>query len=161
MSTAKLERTHRLDRWMYRGGRPNRLARIINRVTARVFATGLKDHLVTLEVKGRRTGRVISFPLVMADHEGERCLVAMLGPDTNWVQNVHATGGKAVLRHGRRETVHLTEVASTDRAPILRRYLTLSPGARSHIPIPPDAPLGEFEQLATEYPVFRITPANG
>jgi len=29
---------HRLDRWMYRGGRPNRLARVLNRIGAVQYA---------------------------------------------------------------------------------------------------------------------------
>lgn len=30
----------RLDRWLYRGGRPNRLARVMVRFSARVFSRG-------------------------------------------------------------------------------------------------------------------------
>ena len=64
-------------RWMYRSGRPNALARLLNRLSAGQYAAGLAPgHWVTLEVPGRRTGRTISFPLVIADHEGERYLVA-------------------------------------------------------------------------------------
>src|SRR6266542_322695 len=100
-------RLHRFDRWMYRSGRPNRLARLLNRISAIQFSAGIlaPNHWVTLEVPGRRTGRLISFPLVVADYEGERYLVAMLGQNVNWVRNVRAAGGRAVLRHGRREPV--------------------------------------------------------
>ncbi|MFB4279742.1 nitroreductase/quinone reductase family protein [Nonomuraea sp. MTCD27] len=160
--SAESTRTHRFDRWLYRGGRPNRLARAINRVWATVFATGVlqPERMVTLRVPGRRTGRVISFPLVVADHEGERYLVAMLGQETNWVRNVRAAGGLAVLRHGRQETVRLDEVDAGDRAPVLRRYLAVSPGGRTHIPVDRRAPLAEFERIAARYPVFRITPVE-
>lgn len=156
---AEPARLHRLDRWLYRGGRPNRLTRVLNRGWAAVFATGVlqPDRLVTLQVPGRRSGRIISFPLVVADYEGERYLVAMLGHRTNWVHNVRAAGGRAMMRHGRREDVRLVEVHPGDRAPILRRYLARSPGGRTHIPVDPDAPLEEFEQIAGQYPVFRIT----
>ncbi len=162
MSRGEPTRTHRFDHWLYRGGRPNRLARAINRVWVTVFAAGIlrPDRMATLEVPGRRTGRVISFPLVVADHEGERYLVAMLGQDTNWVHNVRAAGGRAVLRHGRAESVRLEEVDSGDRAPILRRYLELSPGGRTHIRVDPQAPPAEFEQVAAQYPVFRVIPAD-
>jgi hypothetical protein len=37
---------------------------------------------VTLEVPGRRTGRLVSFPVVVADYQGGRYLVSMLGTDT-------------------------------------------------------------------------------
>jgi hypothetical protein len=72
---------------MYLRGRPNRLARLLNRGWAIAHAAGLwPSRLVTLEVAGRRTGRAISFPLVMADYEGERYLVSMLGENSNWVR---------------------------------------------------------------------------
>ncbi|MEU8251940.1 nitroreductase family deazaflavin-dependent oxidoreductase [Nonomuraea sp. NPDC048916] len=153
-------RLHRLDRWLYRSGRPNRLARAINRAWATVFAAGVlqPDRLVTLRVPGRRTGRVISFPLVVADYQGERYLVAMLGQGTNWVHNLRAAGGRAVLRHGGDEAVRLNEVDPGSRAPILRRYLAVSPGGRAHIPVDPQAPLEDFEQIAAQYPIFHITP---
>ncbi|TMR93610.1 nitroreductase/quinone reductase family protein [Nonomuraea basaltis] len=123
-----MRRPGRWHRWLYRGGRPNRVARAMNRAWAVVHSSGLVGRLVTLEVAGRRTGRVISFPLVAADYEGERYLVAMVGQNANWVLNVRAAGGRAVLRHGRRRHVRLEEVAPALRAPILRRYLALAPG---------------------------------
>ena len=63
----------RAERWLYPGGRPNGLARRLNRGWAVVHGTGLlpRRH-VTLEVPGRRTGRLLSFPLVLADYRGER-----------------------------------------------------------------------------------------
>jgi hypothetical protein len=45
-------------RWLYRGGRPNRFARLQNRVSAIAFATGIwPKRAAALEVRGRRTGR--------------------------------------------------------------------------------------------------------
>ncbi len=90
--------------------------------------------------RGRRSGRPISFPVVLADYQGDRYLVAMLGEGTNWVSNVRAAGGDAVLRHGRREAVRLEEVDPGARAPILRRYLQVAPGGRPHIPVDRRAP---------------------
>jgi hypothetical protein len=112
---------------------------------------------VTLEVRGRSSGRVVSFPLVVADYGGERYLVAMLGERSNWVANVRAAEGRAVLRHGNREAVRLEEVDPDARAPILRRYLELAPGGRPHIPVDRHTPMAEFERIAAEYPVFRVT----
>lgn len=151
---------YRARRWMYRDGRPHRLAKILNRVSAWQFSTRLlaSRRWVTLEVRGRRSGRTIAFPLVIADYEDERYLVSMLGADANWVRNVRAAGGRAVVRHGGRERVRLEEVDVRLRAPILRRYLALAPGARAHIPVNRHAPLEEFERIAARYPVFRIVP---
>ena len=149
---------HDYLRWMYRGGRPNRLARVQNRASAIAFGAGIwPQRLAVLEVRGRRTGRVISFPVVIADHGGERYLVAMLGNTTNWVRNVRAAGGRAVLCHGRRESVRLEDVPVEQRPAILRRYLAVAPGARPHIPIDRHASPHDFDRVASQVPVFRIT----
>lgn len=153
-----MKRGHELKRSMYRGDRPGRLARVLNRGWAWIHAAGLwPNRLATLEVTGRRSGRAVSFPVVIADFEGEQYLVSMLGEGANWVANVRAADGRAVLRRGRREAVVLEEVAVPQRAPILRRYLQCAPGARPHIPVDRRAPLEEFEAAAPRFPVFGIT----
>lgn len=115
------------------------------------------NYLVTLEVPGRKSGRIASLPLVPAVVDEQRYLVSMLGEDVNWVQNVRAAGGRAVLRSGDREEVQLEEVPTGQRAPILKAYLQRAPGARPHVPVNKDAALAEFEKIAAEFPVFRVT----
>ena len=150
---------YRNERWMYRAGRPNRVAAVLNRGWALLAGAGLgPGRLVTLEVRGRRSGRSIAFPLLVADWEGERYLVAMLGERAGWVANVRAADGHAMLRHGRRQAVHLEEVAPEARAPILRRHLQVAPAARSFVPVEHRASLDEFEPVAALFPVFRIRP---
>jgi hypothetical protein len=151
----------RFKRWLYRGNRPGALARWLNRGWAIAHARGIApDYLVTLEVKGRRSGRVIPFPLVMAVVEGERYLASMLGAEAAWVRNVKAAAGRAVLRHGRTEQVRLEELPVEKRAPVLKAYLQRAPGARPHVPVDKDAPLEDFEAIAAQIPVFRVLPAG-
>jgi hypothetical protein len=149
-----------LTRWLYQHGRPNRLARALNRISAFQFSSGklAPGNWVTMEVPGRRSGKLVTFPLVVADYLGERYLVSMLGAHTNWVANVRAAGGHAVIHHGRRENVLLTDVDVDARAPILRRYLAVAPGARPHIAVDQRAPLADFERVAARYPVFHVAP---
>lgn len=145
-------------RWLYRGHRPNWIARIANRVTATVASTGVApNYLVTLEVTGRKSGRTFSLPVVIAVVDGQRYLVSMLGDNVSWVQNVRAAGGRAILRSGGREKVQLEEVPAEQRAPILRAYLQRAPGARPHVPVNKDAALAEFQKVATAFPVFLVT----
>jgi len=147
-------------RWLYRSARPGLFARMTNRLSALAFSAGLwPKRVATLEVRGRRTGQMTSFPVVIADLEGERYLVSMLGEQVNWVRNVRAACGQAILRHGRRELVHLDEVDADRRAPILKRYLAVAPGARPHIPVDRRAELKDFTRVAPNIPVFHITPA--
>jgi hypothetical protein len=126
-----------LKRWLYRGGRPHLLARAMNRLSALLHASGIApNYLVTLEVRGRVSGRPISFPLVMVVVASERYLVSMLGTQAAWVRNLHAADGFAVLRHGSIEHVRLAEIPSGDRPPILKAYL---------------------HAIAAQFPVFRVT----
>ncbi len=153
--TVKIEPA--LRRWLYRGQRPNWITRIINRAWAAVVSSGIASRdYVTLEVVGRKSGRIVSFPLVIVVVSGERYLVSMLGDNTQWVRNVRAAGGKAVLRSGRREDVQLEEIPADQRAPILKAYLQIATGARPHVPVDKDAPLAEFEKIAATFPVFRL-----
>src|SRR5918998_3453839 len=151
-----------LQRWFYAGGRPNLMARLLDRGTAALSARGVgPEYLVALEVPGRRSGRIVSLPLVVATVAGERYLVSMLGEGVNWVRNVRAAAGEVALRHGRREEVHLQEVVAPDlRAPVLKAYLKRATNASANMPVPKDASLAEFERLAPRFPMFRVVPRN-
>jgi hypothetical protein len=145
------------QRWQYRKGRPGLSARIANRLGALSFAAGVGPNgAATLEVRGHKSGRTISFPVVVADYEGERYLVSMLGHSANWVRNLRADDGHAALRQGSREEVELVEDTSAHRPAILRRYLELAPGARPFFTVDRRAPLEDFERIVDQYPVFRV-----
>ncbi|WP_440098038.1 nitroreductase/quinone reductase family protein [Streptosporangium sp. H16] len=153
-----LGRLYAVKRWMYRGGRPHLAARALNHLAALQYSTGLlaPRRAVTLEVRGRSSGRTIAVPVVVADHEDQEYLVSMLGNDANWVRNVRAADGRAVLHRDRRRPIVLQEVHPGARAPILRRYLALAPGARPHLPVTRDSSLEAFAAIAEAHPVFRI-----
>jgi hypothetical protein len=73
-TTESARRLHRFDRWLYRGGRPNRLARMMNRAWAVLSSTGLvmPNRMATLQVLGRNTGRITSLPVVVTDYHNDR-----------------------------------------------------------------------------------------
>jgi hypothetical protein len=150
-----------LKRWLYRGGRPSALTRLVNDGVAAMHATGLgPSKWVTLDVVGRKSGRTISFPLVMTVVDGERYLVSMLGNDAAWVRNVEAAGGRARLRRGAEERVRLEPLAIERRGPVLKAYLQDAPGARPHLPVHKDAPVASFDAVAPKFPVYRVIPAE-
>lgn len=144
----------------YRDRRPTWAGMLFVRAFAAWSALGLPPRWsIALEVTGKRTGTVYSIPLVVGAYDGNDYLVSMMGNDVAWVRNVHANGGRAVIRYGGRRDVILEDVPVEQRAPILRAYLRRAMGARPHFPIDWDAPLDEFERIAADFPVFRIDPA--
>ena len=147
-----------VQRWLYRGKHPNRLAQLINGATASIGALVAPDLISTLEVRGRKSGRNISLPVVPVTVDGQRYLVSMLGDDVAWVKNVRAADGRAMLRGRRRNRIRLLEVPDNERAPIIKAYLQRAPGARPHVPVDKDAPLEAFQSVAADIPVFRISP---
>lgn len=148
-------------RAMYPAGRADARARRLSRRWARVFALGLMPRRwVTLEVTGRKSGRLVRFPVGMADWNGSWYLVSMLGEQCNWVQNVHAAEGRAVLRRRRPLACRLVAVPACERPPIVRRYLQKVPGARPHVPVDRCAPEAEFHAISAQYPVFRVVPVQ-
>jgi deazaflavin-dependent oxidoreductase (nitroreductase family) len=149
---------YHVKRRLYRGGRPGLLAKGINWVQRLQHTTGLlvPHYAVTLEVRGRRSGRPVRLPVAVVEYDGDRYLVSMLGPRANWVLNVQAARGEAVLHRRGRESVKLVEVPAEARPPILRRYLAVAPGARPHVAVDRQAPDDAFAAVADRHPVFRI-----
>lgn len=138
---------------------PTRLGRATTRLMVWWSGTGLPPaRQVVLELRGRKSGKLRSLPVVVATVDGERYLVSMLGGGASWVANARA-GGPAWLRHGHREAVSLVQVFGPERAAVLREYVRLAPGARHFIPLGLDAPESEFGALVDRYPMFRVDPA--
>ena len=149
-----------LMRLFYRNWRPTRLGRWVNRFWCWWSGLGLPPSFqAALEVSGRTSGRRRSNPVVIATVEGKRYLVSMLGSGSDWVKNVEAAHGNAVIRQGRRRRVQLVAVPPEQRAPVLREYLRIASSGRQHFPLPVGAPLSDFEAIAGRYPVYRIDPA--
>jgi len=144
-------------RFFYRDWRPTRFGRFWSRAFAWVSGLGLTPRiLLTLQVKDRSTGRLHEIILLVARYQGQRYLVSMLGNGSEWVQNVRAAGGKAFIKRRRSHPVMLTEIPVKERAPILKAWCQVATSGRQHLPVSHQAPVGDFEAIADDYPVFRI-----
>ncbi len=139
--------------------KPSALTRMSNKALGWLASIGLTPaHMVTIEVKGRRSGHARSTVVNVVEYEGERYLVSPRG-ESEWVRNVRAAGSEAVIRHRGRTKVKLLEIGATERAPIVKKYLKENALAtKTHFGIGPDAPLEEFQRIAELHPVFRIVP---
>lgn len=150
---------HWVKRWLYRGDRAGMIARVLNRFWGRRYASGgrlARARDVQLEVRGRRSGRLVTFPIVLADVDGHWYAVSMLGDNAQWVRNVRAAGGRAVIRHGVARPVQLVEIPVEERAAILKRYVEVAPGARPHVAVDRGEPVAAFTSVAATHPVFRV-----
>ncbi len=147
-------------RLFYRDWHPTRLGKFASRALAWMSGKSLTPPiLVTLQVRGRRSGRLHDTVLVVTEHEGQRYLVSMLGDGSDWVRNIRADGGRASIKRGQSLPVRLTEVPAGERAPILKAYCQVATSGREHFPVSHDAPLSDFGAVAERYPVFRIDAA--
>ena len=142
----------------YHDGRPTRAGRIANRASEWYAAAGGPPAWqVSLETRGRKSGRTFRTVLVVARHDGVDYLVSMLRERSAWVHNVRAAGGEAVIRHGRRRRVRLEEIPPSERAPVLKAYCERATSGRRHfLPLTPQSCIGEFAAVADQYPAFRI-----
>ncbi|MER6970339.1 MBL fold metallo-hydrolase [Nocardioides sp. NPDC000445] len=148
---------------------PARWYRRLNPIGVPLTTWGLAPRdAVTLEVRGRRSGRPRRIPILVTRHEGADYLVALAG-ESQWVRNVRAAGGAAVLRRRGTRKVRLVELPVPERAPVLAAYLEAGrrrsgeAAAREQarwyfglegLPTPE-----RLADLAPRYPVFRIADA--
>ena len=111
---------------------------------------------VALEVRDRVSGRMRQDAVVIPTVAGQPYVVSMFGTISDWVHNLEAADGDAVISHGGSVRVRLVKVAPDERAPILREYVRVASSGRKHFPLPVGAPLAEFAAIASQYPVYRI-----
>ncbi len=137
--------------------RPSGTTRFFNRVFGWLASVGLTPRsMISLEVKGRRSGQPRSTVVNWVEHGGERYLVSPRG-HAEWVRNVRAAAGEAVIRRGGRTKVRLEEVVPAEAAPIIQAYLKKTARVTKGLfGVDPKAPIEEFERIAPDHPVFRI-----
>jgi hypothetical protein len=98
----------------------------------------------------------------MATSGGENYLVSLAG-ESDWVRNLRAAGGKAVIRHSYTSRVRAEELPVEQRATILyaylcKRALSKSPAtaARDYFGVEAHPSLETLERIADRYPVFKL-----
>lgn len=142
--------------------------RRLNHIGVPLTALGLGPRdAVTLEVRGRRTGRLQRIPILRTPFHGHDYLVSLSG-DAHWVRNVRAASGRAVIRRRHPRKVLLDELPTQERAPIIAEYLNrgrerggdaaAAKQARFYFGLDDLTPTqDDIAAIAAHYPVFRIT----
>ncbi|MEX0800660.1 MAG: hypothetical protein WD379_05530 [Dehalococcoidia bacterium] len=137
--------------------RPTAPSRLFSRTFAWLARKGLApSNSVQIEVKGRKSGELRSAVINVVEFDGQRYFVAPRG-ETEWVRNVRAAGGEAVVNRRGRRRVRLEEVPVEQRPPIIQKYLGENAMAtKSFFGVDPKSDLSVFEGIAAKHPTFRI-----
>jgi hypothetical protein len=138
--------------------RPGALERSFGRILAALVRIGLVGgHFHVLEVRGRRSGRVLSLPVDPLDLDGRRYLVCPRG-DSSWVINARAAGEVTLVQGRRRRRYAVHELPAAERPPVLKAYLDrFAAEVQRFFPVPRGSPVSAFAELAPRYPVFELT----
>jgi len=133
---------------------------VFNRVVSGLTRCGISvAGSRVLEVPGRKSGEPRRTPVNLLTVDGARYLVAPRG-HTQWVRNLRA-GGRGRLLLGRRsEPFTATELPDGEKAALLRAYLKrwkFEVGVFFD-GVGPDSPDADFQRIAPDHPIFRITP---
>jgi len=148
------------NRLFYRNRRPTWLGHWVSQFFCWWAHIGLPPRSwFSLEVRDRVSGRMRADAVVVPTVAGERYIVSMFGTISDWVHNIDAAHGDAVISHGGSERVRLVLVPPTERAPVLREYVRIASSGRKHFQLAVGAPLADFAAIAALYPVYRIEVA--
>jgi hypothetical protein len=145
------------NRIFYRNRRPTWLGHWVSQFFCWWARIGLPPRSwFALGVRDRMSGRMRADAVVVPTVAGQRYVVSMFGRISDWVHNIEASHGDAVVSHGASERVRLVLVPPEERAPILREYVRIASSGRKHFPLRLGAPLADFAAIAAQYPVYRI-----
>ncbi len=137
--------------------RPGMLTKKMNSFVGWLAGRGIgPKRMVRLEHKGRVSGDMRSTAVNWTEHDGQRYLVSPRG-DTQWVRNVRADGGRALLRRGgSSETVRLEEIPVEGRAAIIKQYVGENKIIKGEFGLEPDVSIEEYKGIAANPPTFLI-----
>jgi hypothetical protein len=140
---------------------PPAIERVFGRLLVFFVRIGaLRGHFHILEVRGRRSGRIIALPVDVLDIDGRRYLVCPRG-ETQWARNTRAAGEVALVQALRRRRYRAIELPAASRPPILKQYLDrFAAEVQRFFPVAKGSPATAFVDLATRYPVFELLPLD-
>jgi deazaflavin-dependent oxidoreductase (nitroreductase family) len=142
--------------------KPSPLERFFSRAFGVLVGLGLGlPHNHLLQVRGRKSGRIYSTPVDLLQFKGARFLVAPRGR-TQWVRNAEAAGEVTLKKGWRRRQFRLRPLTAEEKLEVLKAYLDrFRPTVQRYFPVPAGSPAQAFADVAGNYPVFELLPAEG
>ena len=139
--------------------RPSRGRRVGDAIIGVFVRAGLVPSTYLLTTRGRKTGRPLTHPVTVVEHDGRRWLVAPYGP-VSWVYNARAAGRVSVRRRGGRRDYAVREVPAGEAGPVLKRYVGVATATRPYFQADKDSPVEDFVAEADRHPVFELISIN-
>ena len=137
--------------------RPSRIEALFNRLMGRLVAIGLgPGYMRVLDVRGRKSGRVLSTPVNLLELDGAQYLVAPRG-NTNWVRNARAAGRVKLRRGSSSFNYRVEEIPPEERPDVLKAYLSAyAREVRRYFSVQDGADREAFLAASAKHPLFRL-----
>lgn len=114
----------------------------------------------TLAVRGRKSGEWRTNPVNPFEIDGETYLLSPRGT-TQWARNLRASG-EGELRGRRTRQFRATEIADSEKLPLIRHYIDRwAWEVSSLMGIDADASDEELRDIAPRHPAFKLTFLDG
>jgi deazaflavin-dependent oxidoreductase (nitroreductase family) len=138
--------------------KPNALERAFGSVIGFLVRLGVgPSHMRVLEVRGRKSGKLLSLPVDLLASGGKLYLVAPRGR-AQWVRNAEAAGAVVLRRGSRVQEYRLRSLSDAEKPRILKEYLdAFKSEVQRFFPLPAGSPVEQFAALVTRYPAFELT----
>ena len=140
-------------------GLGNMITTTLLRAGVRLTAFGHPMYLLT--VRGRKSGKPRTTPIVIIELDGRRYLLAPYGI-VAWVRNLRAVGRATLTRGRRAEEVQAVELLNPEGAHVLKRCLAekLPSFTSAALGVTTNSPFEEIERATLSHPVFLVQGAT-
>lgn len=140
-------------------GLGNIITTTLLRAGVRLTAFGHPMYLLT--VRGRKSGKPRTTPVVIIELDGRRYLLAPYGI-VAWVRNLRAVGRATLTRGRRAEEVQAVELLNPEAAHVLKRCLAekLPSFTSAALGVTTNSPFEEIERATLSHPVFLVQGAT-
>lgn len=138
---------------------PSYSGRFFNRLFGFFVGLGLAfSYSYLLQVRGRKSGKIYSTPVSLLELNGNKYLVAPRGR-TQWVRNAEASGEVSLKRRRNVQRFLLQPISGTEKLEVLKAYLDRFRFAvQGFFPVPAGSPVESFQNIAADYPAFKLSP---
>lgn len=139
--------------------RASRGRRVGDAIISVFVRAGLVPSTFLLTTRGRKTGRLLTNPATIVEHDGKRWLVAPYGV-VSWVHNARAAGQVTLRRRRDVRDYTVREVTAEEAGPVLKRYVQVATATRPYFQATKESPVADFIAEAPQHPVFELTPVG-